>query len=284
MKRAWIILMCGCMLLFLLVGCADASLKNDAETESNTEQSVETETECNSEQIQEEIETQMQVNFGSYNIKHGADATFHMELIGKNITEKKLDIVGLQEVDQKVTRSLRIDTMKLLSEATGYKYYAFFKAIPLQGGEYGVAILSKYPILETELYMLESGSNEQRVLGRAAIDIEGETVQFFVTHLSYESLSLRQTQFEQVKDILSSFDNFVLTGDFNTADFKEFEVLKDAALVNNSEYSVPTFPKRMSAIDNIVYSKNCWSFDKPMTVTDSFSDHYMLYATGTYKK
>ena len=226
----------------------------------------------------------MPLRIGSYNIKHGEDASYKMELLGKNITDKALDIVGLQEVDQKVTRSLRMDTMKLLSEATGYQHYAFFKAIPFQGGEYGIAILSKYPILETELYTLESGSNEQRVLGRAAIDVEGETIQFFVTHLSYESLELRQTQFAEVNEILKGFDNFILTGDFNTGDFEEFRVLEGAAMVNDTAYSVPTFPKTMLSIDNIVYSTANWCFENPMNLTESYSDHYMLYASGVFQK
>ena len=227
----------------------------------------------------------MIVNIGSYNIRHGADAAYDMRLIGTNITEQRLDIVGVQEVDQNAARSQKIDTMKQLSNVTGYAHYAFFKAIPLQGGEYGVGILSKYPILETECYLLDSdGTKEQRILGRAAIDVEGETVQFFVTHLSYESAETRARQFKQVNEILNGFDSYILTGDFNTEDFEEFRVIEGAALVNDTDRRAPTYPNTMSAIDNIIYDVSSWRFGSPVTVNESHSDHYMLYATGVFQK
>ena len=226
----------------------------------------------------------MIVNIGSYNIRHGADAAFDMQLIGKNITDKSLDIVGLQEVDQNAIRSNHLDTMKELAVATGYEHYAFFKAIPLRGGAYGVGILSKYPILKTECYLLDSeGTNEQRVLGRAAIDVEGETVQFFVTHLSYESTETRARQFKQINEVLKDFENYILTGDFNTEDFEEFRLIEGAELVNDTDRRVPTFPSKMLAIDNIVYDAKNLRFDAPMTVSKSYSDHYMLYAKGIFE-
>ena len=225
----------------------------------------------------------MILNIGSYNIRHGADAEFDMRVIGKNITDHKLDIIGVQEVDRNAARSKCIDSMKLLSDATGYQQYAFFAAIPLQGGEYGVGILSKHPIVETERYLLDSsGTNEQRVLGRAAINVDGETVQFFVTHLSYESTETRTKQFKEINEILKGFDNYILTGDFNTEDFEEFRVIEGSVLVNDTDRRVPTFPSKLLAIDNIVYDAKHMTFNLPQTVKNSYSDHYLLYASCEY--
>ena len=227
----------------------------------------------------------MFLRFGSYNIKHGENAELDMSKIAKNIQNARLDIVGVQEVDQKTERVNGMDTMKNLSRATGYEYYAFYKAIDFLGGEYGIAILSKYPIISTESIVLESGSNEQRVLGRAEINVNGTLVNFFVTHLSYESLYSRAAQFKQIAIVLKKYDNFVLCGDFNTSDFNEYSVIENSNTVNNNEYALMTFPEDNASIDNIVYSAGAWEFSLPKTLTEnSYSDHYMLYAEGKYKK
>jgi len=85
----------------------------------------------------------------SYNIHTGVgiDGKFDLERIARLITEYNIDIAGLQEVDQGVERTDRVDTMKKLSELTGM-YAAFGMAIPFQGGEYGNGILSRFPIIE----------------------------------------------------------------------------------------------------------------------------------------
>ena len=244
-------------------------------TEAPTEAPTEKETET-------EAPKPLKLKIASYNIQNGAGAGHDMTKLAKNITNKNIDIVGLQEVDQNVNRSNRIDTMKLLSEATGYKYYAFFKAIETGGGEYGVGILSKYPILSTEKVMLESGTHEQRVLGRAEIDVDGLIVNFFVTHLSYESATVRKTQYQQINNEVLKYDNFILTGDFNTGNFSEYSAIANSGMVNNADFKVTTFPGSNSSIDNIVFSSETWKFGIPYTVTASHSDHYMLYSMGTY--
>ena len=224
------------------------------------------------------------LRFGSYNIKHGADADLDMSKLAKNILTTDLDIVGFQEVDQRTTRVNNIDTMKRLSNHTGYKYYAFFKAMDYKGGEYGVGVLSKYPIVETERIPLYSGNKEPRVLGRAAINVNGLTVNFFVTHLSYESLEIRTQQFNQIAEKVKGYESFIITGDFNTSDFNEFSVIENSAMVNNSDFSIPTFPGGTSAIDNIVYEDGTWSFSRPWTFIASYSDHYLLYAEAELLK
>lgn len=225
------------------------------------------------------------LRFGSYNIRHGVDAGYDMSKFAKNILNAQLDIVGLQEVDQKTSRVNGMDTIKNLSQATGYKHYAFFKTIDFLGGEYGTAILSKYPIIDTERILLESGIHEQRVLGRAEINVDGTTVNFFVTHLSFESLDIRTAQFKQIANVLKRYDDFVLVGDFNTPDFNEYSVIENSKTINNREYSLLTFPEENISIDNIVYSVDSWEFSLPKTLTENcYSDHYMLYAEGENKK
>ncbi len=297
MKRVWMIWLVVVIVLSVilssLLGCEPDSPPNqngdpeqNVPEENDNQPDPEREPDTPSSDSEENTpiveEEPMKLTFGTYNIKHGADDLPALSRIANNITKHGMDVVGLQEVDQMTTRVGGVDTMKTLSEATGYPYYAFFKAISYKGGEYGVGILSKYPIVETERIALESSTYEQRVLGRACIDVNGEQIQFFVTHLSYETKEIRTTQFAELAEVLANYENYVLTGDFNTSDFSEYAVLPNVNAVNKASRHVVTFPSSSSSIDNIVYSNVAWSFEAPKTVTESYSDHYALYAKGTY--
>ena len=218
---------------------------------------------------------------GSYNIKHGGDVGLDMSVIATDITSLSLDIVGLQEIDQLTSRVNGLDTMKALSEASGYKHYAFAKAINYKGGEYGTAVLSRYPIVSFEVIKLESGSSEQRCVGHAVIDVNGVLFDFFNTHLSYESLPLRTGQFAQLATLLGECETYILTGDFNTAVMSEFDVLPDVTLANSGKLG--TFPSSGKAIDNIAVSPD-W---KVVTVDMGplgHSDHRLLWAELKFER
>lgn len=217
---------------------------------------------------------------GSYNIKHGADAGLDMSVIAADITSLNLDIVGLQEIDQLTRRVGGMDTMKRLSEATGYKYYAFARAIDYQGGEYGTAVLSRYPIISFETHPLESAGYEARSAGHAVIEIEGVRIDFFNTHLSFEDKAIRKKQFAQLAELIADCRIFILTGDFNTADTSEFSVIANSELVNENKFS--TFPSSQKGIDNIVISSNWEIFSSGVVVT-GHSDHNLLWTEITFK-
>ena len=228
------------------------------------------------ETTEEEIKMPKTIRIGSYNIKHAADAKLNLKTIAKVITDNNLDIVGIQEVDLRTRRSNGIDQPRMLAEYADMPYYVFVRGIDYQGGQYGTLILSKYPIISSEVIPLESWDKEGRALGHAVIDVNGFQFDFFNTHLSYEDKSLRQIQFFEVSEKTDLAKNFILTGDFNTADFSEFTVV-GGNLINNTARWYPTFPGGNSAIDNIVYT-DAFKEIASGTVTKSFSDHYMLWA------
>ena len=80
----------------------------------------------------------------TYNIRHGAglDEVVDLDRQAKIIRDAQPDVVGLQEVDSIVPRSGRVDETAYLANALGM-YGSYGPAIPLSGGKYGVAILSK---------------------------------------------------------------------------------------------------------------------------------------------
>ena len=279
MKHTFIALL-AFLLIFPMIFVSCEKGNTETTTEAGAEATSPEETAANETTAEEttEEETQMPktLRIGSYNIKHAADANLNLKIIANVIKDANLDIVGVQEVDLRTSRSDRMDQPRQLADLAEMPYYVFVRAIDYQGGQYGTLILSKYPIVSSEVIPLESWDKEARALGHAVIDVEGTQIDFFNTHLSFEDKTLRGLQFLEVSEKTDLCENFILTGDFNTADFSEFTIL-GANLINDQFRFYPTFPGGNSAIDNIVYTDSFKEIASG-TVTRSYSDHYMLWA------
>jgi len=84
----------------------------------------------------------------TYNIHHGEGTDHRLDLprIASVIRAVEPDLVALQEVDRMVERTDRVDQPMELARQTGLRV-AFGGNLGLQGGSYGNAVLSRYPIL-----------------------------------------------------------------------------------------------------------------------------------------
>ncbi|MGH7637759.1 MAG: endonuclease/exonuclease/phosphatase family protein [Gemmatimonadaceae bacterium] len=82
-----------------------------------------------------------------YNIHAGKDASGvdNLERVAQLIRETSADVVLLQEVDKGTRRSEGVDQPAVLSRLTGLRV-AFGRSLIYQGGDYGIAILSRWPI------------------------------------------------------------------------------------------------------------------------------------------
>lgn len=214
---------------------------------------------------------------GTYNIKNGKTVAYDYSLIADDIVGVGLDICGLQEVDMLTKRNGRRDTLALLAEASGYGYYAFAHAIDYSGGEYGTAVLSRFPIMDFEVVLLPSAGFEQRACGHAVIDVGGTRIDFFNTHLSYENAEIRAEQLAALSGLIGENGRWILTADFNTEDFKEFDALGDVRLVNDAEHKLSSFDDS-SAIDNIVLPADASILRRGVLDTVTHSDHCMVWA------
>ena len=219
---------------------------------------------------------------GSYNIRHGELVDYDMSRLAADILACDLDVVGLQEVDKNTRRTGGRDLLRELAEACGYEYYAFFAAMDFGGGEYGIGIISKYPIKSTDSKMLTVlPDTEPRVLAHAVIDVDGLEVDFYNTHISYESREIRATQLEEIRGYISSRRTAVLVGDFNVSKISEIDVaFPDHRRANKNNQ--PTFPVGREVIDEIVCT-TYWSI-RSCEVYDvrGNSDHNLLFATVDY--
>ncbi len=90
-----------------------------------------------------------------YNIHAGKDAkgVDNLARVSQIVRDTRADIVLLQEVDRNTTRSGKVDQVGKLEELTGF-HGVFGKTIDWQGGDYGIAILSKWKIASDTLVPL----------------------------------------------------------------------------------------------------------------------------------
>src|SRR5687767_4395118 len=98
----------------------------------------------------------------SYNIHHaeGTDGKLDLERIAKVITAARPDLVAVQEVDRKARRTKGVDQAAELGRLTGL-HVEFGKAIDFQGGEYGLAVLSRFPIKAAKVHPLPGKAGQE---------------------------------------------------------------------------------------------------------------------------
>jgi endonuclease/exonuclease/phosphatase family metal-dependent hydrolase len=168
--------------------------------------------------------------------------------------------VALQEVDVLTGRSGPFNQAQELGKKTGLTSY-FFKAIDHDGGDYGVAILSRYPMMEIKLYPLptqEGSGGEPRVLGTAVIALPERNVVFACTHLDAQRDSVnRHLQINTIVEILKEKDlPIVLAGDLNATPGSQVIQTLDHHFERTCDPCAPTFPQDIpkKTIDFIAFS------------------------------
>jgi endonuclease/exonuclease/phosphatase family metal-dependent hydrolase len=156
----------------------------------------------------------------TYNIQHGAGADNKIDLLrtAEAIKREKPDIVALEEVDKGVERTARRDLTSELAALTGMTGY-FNNNFHFQGGEYGNAVLTRFPILmETNTHYKMIRPNEQRGVIQMILNVKGRKVVFMVTHIDYRPDDAeRLINADQIKEIIKQYQGMpiFLCGDFN---------------------------------------------------------------------
>ena len=150
----------------------------------------------------------------TYNIQQGFNTRGKItpwEIL-EPLTQISPHILGLQESDTDRISSTNVDIVQWLAHKLNM--YTYFGPETRQQ-TYGVAILSTFPLYNTETYYLTS-VGEQTVLIRADIWWRGEPLSVYVTHLG-ETEEDRTAQVSEILQILSENANRkILIGDFNS--------------------------------------------------------------------
>ena len=204
----------------------------------------------------------------TYNIAAQSLCLDDPDSIARDIADADADIVGLQEVDMFMSRSGERDMLAEIAAAAAYPHYRFIRAIDYKGGQYGTAILSKHPIEQLEVIDLDSAS-ENRSLGRFVINVLGERINYFNTHLSCVEEE-RLSNLKIMAAVLDGYESYVITADFNTNKKVLINAFPAHRLVNPID----------DGIDNIIMTED-FDFSSPGLAEAVHSDHGMLTALIT---
>lgn len=68
------------------------------------------------------------------------------------IKNKKADIVFLQEIDINTQRSGQVNQAEAIARLSGLSHWEFGKHQDFQGGQYGLAVVSRFPLFDVRIY------------------------------------------------------------------------------------------------------------------------------------
>jgi endonuclease/exonuclease/phosphatase family metal-dependent hydrolase len=177
----------------------------------------------------------------TYNIFAGNDLDRRPNLarVAALIDTLRVDIVMLQEVDRLTARSGGVDQAAVLAEATGL-HVVFGRSIDFGGGEFGNAVLSRWPVGTTRVLPLDSllapvlaaEVQEARTLLHVVVETPGGRLHVANTHLDHRAGSaIRPAQalavLAYLADAVPAGQPLVLGGDLNaTPDAVEVRALR----------------------------------------------------------
>jgi len=181
---------------------------------------------CSACQSQSESNTQQTDTLVvlTYNIHHGnapgnAPSKITLDSIAAVINKVNPDLVALQEIDVHTNRSgSKLDEAKRLAELTEMKSH-FTKTFDYDGGAYGIAVLSRLPILKKTNYLLpkiDSSGEEIRAVSLIKVQYKDSIqLNFASTHLGL-SQKTRLMQVDSISKIAATVSSpFIICGDFN---------------------------------------------------------------------
>jgi len=193
----------------------------------------------------------------AYNIHHGQgmDGKLDLERIAKVIAAENPDLVALQEVDKVCKRSGEVDQAAELAKILKMEQ-RFGKFMDYQGGEYGMAVLSRLPIEKTIVHKLPKGSEP-----RIALEVVVKSPKwpgkfsFISIHNDWMKEPLRVQQIEALQTGLKDRKHpVILAGDFNAKP-------KSDSLIKLEENGWKMLREGR---------KNTWSASKPKVEIDFF--------------
>lgn len=251
-----------------------------------------------------EIKAGETVKVMAYNIHHANPPSvpnlIDINAIAAVINRERPDIVALQEVDVRTRRSgTTLDQAQTLASRTGMHVF-FSKSIDYQGGEYGNAILSRYPIVHRVRHDLPiapgaPSNTEARSVAVIAVAAEGGgRVYFASTHLEVSDMETRNLQVDRLREINTALNTaFIIGGDFNaqmgSETINRFTAgnMFRVACIGGCPHTIPaTNPNR--AIDFVFLNQQAQSnftvthYD---TVAETYaSDHRPVVATMRYEE
>ncbi len=240
---------------------------------------------------QKETYSKMKLNILTFNTQHCESfltGKIDFQCMADVIKSFAPDIVGLNEIRGDGPHDEYTAQTEKLAELAGFDNFFFGKALDLDEGPYGNALLSRFKIEKAEVFPVESvpvhervGYYEDRALLKAELDCG---LNVLIIHFGLS----RAEQINAVKAVLPHIaENTVLMGDFNVPPDSDIllpirEKMTDAASVCGN---LPSFPSDApeTKIDYIFVSRDIKiiSADIPSIIASDHLPHAATVETGS---
>ncbi|GAB5406324.1 MAG: hypothetical protein Aurels2KO_45550 [Aureliella sp.] len=198
----------------------------------------------------------LSMRVATYNVRHGVGIDNKLDLSRTAAAIRKLDasIIGLQEIDLGTGRSGGENQMRVLGDKLGM-HAAFGAFMQYDGGEYGLGVLSKFPIISVRSIRLTDG-NEPRVALAVQVRLaDGRVALFVCLHFDWgknDQFRLQQAA-DLVKALGSTESPTVIVGDFNDSP---------------GSRTIELFQRHFCEADKPEMQRLTWPADKPTVEID----------------
>ncbi|WP_313461438.1 endonuclease/exonuclease/phosphatase family protein [Stenotrophomonas sp.] len=236
----------------------------------------------------------------TFNLHHDReDWPERRRVIQRELERLQPDVIALQEVIQKP--HVR-NQAAWLARKLGYEYLFVSTDPPGRFKRYGNALLTRRPILARNEHLL-APLRDYRTVGHLRIDVDGQAVNVYATHLNERSdEDGKRIRGEQIADLLAFVARtdagapVVIAGDFNAqVDAGDLSPLRQrygdsygSVHVNNELAQVSTLnrhyfdaPRRIDHVffqqDQLVAREARLLFDEPYAEGRWASDHYGVW-------
>jgi endonuclease/exonuclease/phosphatase family metal-dependent hydrolase len=154
------------------------------------------------------------VRVASWNIRAARSAP--LDAIAAQLRGMNADIAALQEVDVGTRRGGFVDIPARLAAGLGF-HYVFAASIKWDEGDYGLAVLSRWPLMQVRRHRLEfTPGTEPRIVLEVAVCARGRPLRVF-NHHADRRVASREAGFAAFKRIVQDGlgRGILVLGDFN---------------------------------------------------------------------
>ena len=220
----------------------------------------------------------MKLSVGSYNIYHGENKFLQIESgehvidlvqTANTVASLGVDLCGLNEVRNQWGGEGLCNQAEAIARELGW-HYCFAKAINIPGGEYGNALVSRYPIRSVRALPIVTTPEERdteekyedRVLLIAEIELAGSVLTVMVCHFGLRKAEKQKAVATVLREMAATDTPAVFMGDLNLTPDTAFyhslaEALTDTLPGDPCENSTFSHQTPKNKIDYIFTNQKC---------------------------
>jgi endonuclease/exonuclease/phosphatase family metal-dependent hydrolase len=215
----------------------------------------------------------------TWNIRAARSAL--LEEIGSELASMEPDIAALQEVDRRARRTGFRDQPAAIASALGF-HYAFAASIRYDGGDYGLAVVSRWPIVDVRRHPLDDmEARELRIVLDVTVCARGRPLRVLNHHADTRTAA-RTTSLTTLSSLARARlgEGIVVLGDFNDVpDSPGVLALLGAGLVDLVGRYAPSTAEVDGRIDYLMTDPRLAATATAATVWQTAkSDHHALVA------